>query len=243
MDHSNPSSSTILERTRKNSASIPVLASLGSVDGKGVGSIEEPEISSASDAARDMLSSSSLSSIALNETMSLASAEGRWSGRSKRTGDGESEARWVWGQENGRARGAESLSEKKAIRVRREVRLMCEHSISVRAASAWGLPRQETHSEWPSSACREVLHELQQRRGICNNTAALLEKFAILARWMAAGYELVSAPDAEGGSKSGRGTAGRRRRVSFCPQRGVSTVSGFKARRSAKRRSSSLKEN
>ncbi len=41
--------------------------------------------------------------------------------------------------EKGRARGAESLSEKKAIRsAQKAVKF-----ISVRAASAWGLPRQE----------------------------------------------------------------------------------------------------
>ncbi len=45
----------------------------------------------------------------------------------------------------------------------------------------WGpasfeMPRQETHSEWPSSACRAVLHELQWRCGILNNAAALLER-------------------------------------------------------------------
>ncbi|MCI4374238.1 hypothetical protein PGIGA_G00003890, partial [Pangasianodon gigas] len=76
MDHSNPSSSTAVKRTRKSLASIPVLVTVGSIDSRGAGSKEEPEISSASDAARNMLSSSSSSSIAPNETMLLASAKG-----------------------------------------------------------------------------------------------------------------------------------------------------------------------
>ncbi len=69
-----------------------------------------------------------------------------------------------WEEENGRARGAGSLSEKKAMRVRREARLMLsqwEQSEPASAASAWDFPRQETHSLWPSSACRGDLHEPQ----------------------------------------------------------------------------------
>ncbi len=69
-----------------------------------------------------------------------------------------------WEEENGRARGAGSLSEKKAIRERREARLMLsqwEQSEPASAASAWDFPKQETHSLWPSSACRGDLHEPQ----------------------------------------------------------------------------------
>ncbi len=59
---------------------------------------------------------------------------------------------------------------------------------------------------------------------------------------MVAGDELVTALDAEGGSKKTReqqSSLGE----SACPQPGVSTASGFKSRRSVKGRSSSLKEN
>ncbi len=69
-----------------------------------------------------------------------------------------------WEEENGRARGAGSLSEKKAIRERREARLMLsqwEQSEPASASSAWDFPKQETHSLWPSSACRGDLHEPQ----------------------------------------------------------------------------------
>ncbi len=146
----------------------------------------------ASEATSDMLSSASSSSLPPNETRSLTLAEGRWSGWIKRTGEislcGENEARGIWAgvsslsarrwkplprcffltgpweEENGRARGAGSLSEKKAMRVRREARLMLsqwEQSDPASAASAWAFPRQETHSLWPSSACRSPLHEPQ----------------------------------------------------------------------------------
>ncbi len=49
-----------------------------------------------------------------------------------------------WEEENGRARGVESLSEKKANRDRREARLkhsQCEHSAPLSAASAWDFPK------------------------------------------------------------------------------------------------------
>ncbi len=62
-----------------------------------------------------------------------------------------------WEEENGRAQGVESLSEKKAIRERREVRLMFtqwEQLDQTSTASALNFPRQETHLLWPSSACR-----------------------------------------------------------------------------------------
>ncbi len=180
------------ERTRKSSASIPALAALGAGKPEGAGSVTEPDSSSASEATSDMLSSASSSSLPPNETRSLTLAEGRWSGWEKRTGDtslcGESEARGIWAsvsslstgrweplprcffltgpweEENGRARGAGSLSEKKAIRERREARLMLsqwEQSEPASAASAWDFPKQETHSLWPSSACRGDLHEPQ----------------------------------------------------------------------------------
>ncbi|XP_073701281.1 serine/threonine-protein kinase Nek5-like [Garra rufa] len=57
-DQSNPSSSTALDRTRNNSASIPALAVLGCVDGKGAGSCSEPESSSPS--RKDLLRGSSM---------------------------------------------------------------------------------------------------------------------------------------------------------------------------------------
>ncbi len=86
-DHSKPSSSTALERTRKSSASIPALAALGAGKPEGAGSVTEPHSSSASEATSDMLSSASSSSLPPNETRSLTLAEGRWSGWTKRTGE------------------------------------------------------------------------------------------------------------------------------------------------------------
>ncbi len=82
-DHSKPSSSTAFERTRKSSASIPVLAALGAGKPEGAGSVTEPDSSSASEATSDMLSSASSSSLPPNETRSLTLAEGRWSGWEK----------------------------------------------------------------------------------------------------------------------------------------------------------------
>ncbi len=138
------------------------------------------------------LSSRASSSLPPNETRSLPAAEGRWSGREKETGRtslvGESEVRGVWAgvsslisrrldalprcffltgsweEGSGRARGAESLSEKKAIREHREARLISSqwvHSIPVSAASAWALPKQEVHWLWPSAVCRGALHKRQ----------------------------------------------------------------------------------
>ncbi len=98
-DHSKPSSSTALERTRKSSASIPALAALGAGKPEGAGSVTEPHSSSASEATSDMLSSASSSSLPSNETRLLTLAEGRWSGWTKRTGEislcGENEARGI----------------------------------------------------------------------------------------------------------------------------------------------------
>ncbi len=62
-----------------------------------------------------------------------------------------------WEEENGRARGAESLSEVKAIREHREARLKLsqwEQSVPLCAASVWNFPKHDTHSAWVSSACR-----------------------------------------------------------------------------------------
>ncbi|ROK16090.1 hypothetical protein DPX16_22708 [Anabarilius grahami] len=88
-----------LERTRNSSASIPVLASMGSSDGRWAGS-SSPAHSSVSEAASDMNSSSGSFSEPPKETRSLTSAEGRCSGRKNRTGDGslvgEGEARGHW---------------------------------------------------------------------------------------------------------------------------------------------------
>ncbi len=114
----------------------------------------------ASEAANDMLSPFSSSSLRPNKTRSLTLAEGRWSGWEKRTGEtsqcGESEARGLWAdvsllsavhwdplpccffltgpceEENRRAQGVESLSEKKAIRESKEARLIFRLPGSVR---------------------------------------------------------------------------------------------------------------
>ncbi len=54
-----------------------------------------------------------------------------------------------WEKENGRARGAESLSEKKADREHREARLklsQCEQSAPLSAASAWDFPKCDRYS-------------------------------------------------------------------------------------------------
>ncbi len=71
-----------------------------------------------------------------------------------------------WEEENGRARGAQSLSEKKAIRERREARLKLsqwEQSVPLSTASAWDFPKHDTHSAWVSSACRGDLHASRKR--------------------------------------------------------------------------------
>ncbi len=94
--HFSPSSLTALERMRK----IPGLTSLGSADDEGAGSAVVPDISFASEAITDMLLSNDSSSIVPNESMMLASAKGRWSQCSKRTGEssllGGGEARGIW---------------------------------------------------------------------------------------------------------------------------------------------------
>lgn len=56
-DHSIPSSSRALDRTRNSSVSMPVLAALGCADGRGLGSTYEPDSSAASEDSNDMLSS------------------------------------------------------------------------------------------------------------------------------------------------------------------------------------------
>ncbi len=101
------------ERTRKSSASIPALAALGAGKREGAGSVIEPDSSSASEAASDMLSSASSSSLPLNETRSLVLAEGCWSGWKKRTEKtslcGESETRGIWAGVSSLSPGAEIL--------------------------------------------------------------------------------------------------------------------------------------
>ncbi|KAK2881439.1 hypothetical protein Q8A67_018707 [Cirrhinus molitorella] len=104
-DHSNSSSSTALERTRKSSASIP--------NGW-----------KTSEAANDMLSSRASSSLPLKETRSLASAEGRWSGHEKRTG----EASLCAGQDGVRGSGhaaAEAEGGTRQESVEQEVSIHC----------------------------------------------------------------------------------------------------------------------
>ncbi len=69
-----------------------------------------------------------------------------------------------WEKENGRARGVESPSEKKANREHKQARLkhsQCEHSAPLSAASAWDFPKLDTHSARVSSACRGFTHVLQ----------------------------------------------------------------------------------
>ncbi len=87
-----------------------------------------------------------------------------------------------WEKENGRARGVESPSEKKANREHKHAKLKhskWEHSAPLSAASAWDFPKRDTHSARVSSACRGFTHVLQWRRGICNNAGL---KFALLVR-------------------------------------------------------------
>ncbi|XP_048024779.1 uncharacterized protein LOC125254270 [Megalobrama amblycephala] len=131
---------------------MPEPCSMGSSGGGGTGSSDSPAQPSASEAARDMDSSSGSSSDPPNETRSLACAEGRCSGWENLTGDcslvGEGEARGGWAdvsslnsgrwvalprclflagsrrEGDGRARAAGLLPAKKATRERREARLM-----------------------------------------------------------------------------------------------------------------------
>lgn len=70
-----------------SSVSIPTLASICFKNVKGAGSATEPDQSSASEAARDILSSSGSSSDPPNETRSFAMAEGHWSGQENETGE------------------------------------------------------------------------------------------------------------------------------------------------------------
>ncbi len=133
---------------------------------------------------RERLSSSSLS-LTPNEITSLAAAEGHWSSWVKRTGECSlcgQQGWWAlsrrelashrllkysdpanffitgpWEAENWRARGAESLSEKKAILERREARLkhsQWEQSAPLSAASPLDFPKHDTHSAWVSCACK-----------------------------------------------------------------------------------------
>ncbi len=62
------SSSTTFERMRRSSASNPVFAALGVDEGRRAGSATKPDSSFASEAANDMLSSFSSSSLPPNET-------------------------------------------------------------------------------------------------------------------------------------------------------------------------------
>ncbi len=77
-----------------------------------------------------------------------------------------------WEKENEMARVAESLSEKKADRERREARLkrsQFEQSAPLSAASAWDFPKRDTYSTWVSSACRGRWSE------ICSSSKAFLD--------------------------------------------------------------------
>ncbi len=187
-DHSRPSSSTAFKRMRRSLASNPALAALGADEGRRVGSAKEPDSSTASEAANDMLSSFSSSSLPPNKTRSLVLAEGRWSGWEKRTGEtslcGESEARGLWAdvsllsavhwnplpccffltgpceEENRRAQGVESLSEKKAIHESKEARLIFQAS-------------------WISER-RSRRHRCWRRRHL----SSYVETSAYIARWL-----------------------------------------------------------
>ncbi len=154
--------------------------------------------------------------------MSLAAAEGRWSCWVKRTGEcflcGDGKALWHCAgvsslftgcsnplprcffltgpreEENGRVQGAESLSEVKAIREHREVRLKLsqwEQSVPLCARSAWNFPKHDSHSAWVSSACRGDLHVLQWRRGICKFFVEIWEICSSDRCRMAAGDDRV----------------------------------------------------
>ncbi len=74
-------------------------------DGKRAGSITEPDNSSASEATRERLSSSSLS-LTTNKIMSLTATEGRWSCWVKRTGECSP---CVYGEVHGHWAGVSSL--------------------------------------------------------------------------------------------------------------------------------------
>ncbi len=161
-DHSNPSSSNAFERTQRSSATVPALAALGADEGRRAWSVTKLDSSSASEAANDMLLSASSLSLPPNETRFLALAEGCWSGWEKRMGEtslcGESEARGIWAgvsslstgrwdplpccflltgpwkEENGRARVAESLSEKKERKAQRGENWLFEQVFPARTA-------------------------------------------------------------------------------------------------------------
>ncbi len=77
-----------------------------------------------------------------------------------------------WDKENEMARVAESLSEKKADRERREARLkrsQFEQSAPLSAASTWDFPKRDTYSAWVSSVCRGRCSE------ICSSSKAFLD--------------------------------------------------------------------
>ncbi|KAK2867552.1 hypothetical protein Q8A67_025669 [Cirrhinus molitorella] len=86
----------------KSLMSMPVLAALGSADDRGVGSLDEPDSSSALETANDMLSSMASSSLPPKETRSLTATEGRWSGWEKRTGEASLGGEGSWEEEPGR---------------------------------------------------------------------------------------------------------------------------------------------
>ncbi len=100
------------ERTRKSSASIPALAALGAGKREGAGSVIEPDSSSTSEAASDMLSSASSSSLPPNETRSLTLAEGCWSGWKKKDGRNLS----VWRERDTRDLSRRELALNRALR-------------------------------------------------------------------------------------------------------------------------------
>ncbi len=80
----------MLDRMRKRSVSMPGLDALGYAEFKGVGLWNEP---TAPPHLKPPMSSISSSLLPPNETRLLATAEGCWSGRVKRTGENS-----LWGE-------------------------------------------------------------------------------------------------------------------------------------------------
>ncbi len=81
-----PGRMQMLDRVRKRLPSMSRLDALSIADCEGAGSLYKPDSFSASEAAKDRLSSNSPSTLPPNETRSLAAAEGCWSGQVKRAG-------------------------------------------------------------------------------------------------------------------------------------------------------------
>ncbi len=191
-DHSKPSSSTALDRTWKRWVSMPELDVLGCADCKRRGRETSP---TAPPHLKPPMTGCHPSRRHRFHWMRPDRSQPQ--GWAKRTGEtslwGESEARggtagvsslvselWdplprsffltgSWEEKSGRAQGAESVSEKKANRERREAKLISPqwgHSVSVSAVSAWVEPKHETHSPCLSAPCRatKTVRHLQQRR-------------------------------------------------------------------------------